>query len=321
VSNRDGSFQPRQSPLQHVKDDKERWLFYFDGNNTSPASSAPSNPQIYQSHMIYYDSGRFYIAADNLDELQLRAKLAAGDGGEPSDIAWRPLTFSPLPYGRMITDISYALIRGSESELIKQTCAEAQGWPFKLLPQQHHSRTLVHPTHPSGLTGDLSLLISLLAMTIPSEAVPILLPALIAHDQWGPNWHTHAHLPTQIGCMSNIYTSIFSSYILLTLTRATGARLVRHDNLRWQTGHTGPVAGLRRRPLWSSVLSILRYPLHRRLRKIRRIALSHTCMRVVFSFSENTYASRQIGHCNDEFNSDISSLDTICVETSTFRHS
>jgi hypothetical protein len=170
--------------------------------------------------MIYYDSGRFFIAAENLEALQSRACVAAHAGREGPDIAWRPLKFSPLPYGpptaRIFTQISYAVVRGLESRLIQQTYPEAQGWPYKLLPQQHHSESLVHPTHESGLTGDLSLLIGLLAMTMPPTEMPVLLPELIAHDQWGPNWHTHDHLPAQSGCKLNART--FESYSPISLT-------------------------------------------------------------------------------------------------------
>jgi hypothetical protein len=156
--------------------------------------------------MIYYDSGRFFFAAENLDDLVLRADMAANLGRERPDIAWRDLEFSPLPYcaptSHILTGISYAVVRGRSKQLIRQTSLDFQGWPLKLLPQQYHNETQAHPSLESGLTGDLSLLIGLLAMTMPSSTVPAWLPELIAHDQCGPNWHTHNHLEARCGCVS-----------------------------------------------------------------------------------------------------------------------
>jgi hypothetical protein len=201
----DGTFWPEPTPEHHRRAQTPGCLFYFDGNRTQPASGFARNTAVYQDCLIYYGSGRFHIAYEDLDDLHIMTNQAAQEHTERRWIAWRPLSFMACIFDRpgwiaSNGGISHASIHGPHDKLLRQNFG--QNWPFNLIPQSHWAHEQlgqVDLNHRAGLTGDLSLLIGLLAMSIPEAMVLNHLSGAIAHGQNGPQWRA-PNFPISAGC-------------------------------------------------------------------------------------------------------------------------
>ncbi|KAF1823058.1 uncharacterized protein K489DRAFT_224063 [Dissoconium aciculare CBS 342.82] len=192
----DGTFWPRSTPQHHRPDSNSGCLFYFDGFRTKRASGLPPRHVVYQNCSMYYGSGRFHIdvayqkPGNTLDLTNEAARL----GIQGPEIGWRPLSFMKGFFDRpgwtaSNGGISHASIRGPHDTLLRYN--ENHAWSSALIPQVYQGPPTRDPSQPAGLTGDLSLVIGLLAMSIPRSEVLTHLSGLIVHGPDGPQWHTN----------------------------------------------------------------------------------------------------------------------------------
>lgn len=123
-----------------------------------------------------------------------------GDATNPADDeAWHPLRFdhSELDYSSFLTNA------GQQPQLKIQR--PDQIWPKMLLPDIYHAPMQTTSLAHGGLTGELPILLGLLAISMPSNWLPSELPKLFT----GGVWTVHAYtIPrtNQRGVVVTVYT-------------------------------------------------------------------------------------------------------------------
>lgn len=187
-SSTDGSWLPPRPWRSNVRNSAPKWYMYQQGN-TSRLTAEPDKRrrQLYRTYSFYSTANRIFIYPSDA----LRHKVGDGDGnprisGSPSpdteddssDMSdvdcsreaedWRELGFHWYPSGN--ASVSHAMFRGNQHTLSVQ-------WPDhgqvrQLLPPQYHGNARgVVPHGNGGMTGEIAVLIALIAYSVPSNLV------------------------------------------------------------------------------------------------------------------------------------------------------
>ncbi|KAK0934736.1 hypothetical protein LTR29_013667 [Friedmanniomyces endolithicus] len=185
--------RPRIFPNNRWKPPKKlgnnwKWpatTYYHDGQNTTVhLGRLPATAQRFKQYSVYHDHA--YIWAVDLD-----ASLEkVGDGrddsadrveaeverreGEVDNPDWSTLTFYELSQYR-----SYAGL-GLELQHLRLR-SSTQIWPDQILPDTYRATQSTPHQGYGGLVGDLPLLISLMALALPSSFVQTGLPSCMAN--------------------------------------------------------------------------------------------------------------------------------------------
>lgn len=161
-------------------------MFLFDGNGVRQAGPVDACRQAYplqeyRTTSIYYDHSRFWVLPGDA------TSLAA-----PTE-EWGSIGFDwNRNLGRWC---SYIERNGEKTEL--QLQRNDQEWVKKLLPRDYRAATVLNDPRYGGLIGDLTLILGLVAFSVPYGNVAGALSHCLRDNRWrGPVNNNHG------GCKS-----------------------------------------------------------------------------------------------------------------------
>jgi hypothetical protein len=192
--------------------------FSYDGQSTRVVSRFPGNLRLYKCHSLYHDYAYIWTVpfdastqvvgtglntsatrGPNNDEQDSESDSSSNSNSDSEDEEQRPNIASrdwqPLSFRHLSERRSYVGRQMPEGHLA--VSRDDQIWPEQLFPDTYSAQEETEDEDEGGLLGELTLLIGLLAFTVPEANVATLLPACM-----GENWDVYPpqQLRRSIGC-------------------------------------------------------------------------------------------------------------------------
>lgn len=141
-------------------------LFYCDSQRIYPINERPRESAHYKTFSVYFHGGYgFWV---------LRGDALSPIPGEH----WQPLRFDHSD-----TDYSSFLTNAGEHSTLRVQRLE-QRWQSMLLPDIYHTSIMTDHRQYGGLTGELPILLALIALSTKREWVPNVLPMTFVNGAW-----------------------------------------------------------------------------------------------------------------------------------------
>ncbi|KAF2871177.1 hypothetical protein BDV95DRAFT_607448 [Massariosphaeria phaeospora] len=142
-------------------------VWFCDKQQIYPVSQLPAGSVLFKQYSMYFGAGfGFWV---------LR-----GDATNPQDYdSWQPLRFD-----HSNTDYSSYLTNAGQHPTLRVQRSDQQ-WPRMLLPDIYHAQIWTNTQAYGGLTGDLPILLALIAHSVPRDRLPSVLPTLFNEGAWG----------------------------------------------------------------------------------------------------------------------------------------
>lgn len=190
---------------QLVAGDTTGLTFYFNGDRVSQIQSLPTGgqvPVLFQELSAYFHDNNFWCVPYNASTNPVGTGRQEDDEDSDSEedgdadeeenypahwVDWHRMQF----YYDRNRYVSLANVPGEHDELITQR--EDQRWVSELLPDKYHAdRTRWTPYQQyGGMNGKLSLLLALLAFSVPADHVQHIVEQCIRGDHWRHSGYRH----------------------------------------------------------------------------------------------------------------------------------
>lgn len=140
--------------------------YYCDKQRILQVSQLPPGTQHYKTFSVYFAGGQgFWVLRGNAIN-------------PPESENWHPLRFDHHP-----TDYSSFLTNAGDQPTLRAQRTD-QEWPKMLLPDIYHTPTRTPYQQYGGLTGELPLLLALVAFSTSREWLPNVLPTVFVDGAW-----------------------------------------------------------------------------------------------------------------------------------------
>ncbi|KAH9882313.1 hypothetical protein J1614_000549 [Plenodomus biglobosus] len=140
--------------------------WYFNQVMIYEVNELPTGSAIYSTFSLYYGGGHgFWV-------------LKGSAIRPPRHDDWHALKFDHSP-----NDFSSFLTNAGQHDTL---CCQRrdQTWPRMLLPDIYHTTTPGHRLDHGGLTGELPILLGLMAHTTTRENLPFVIPYMFRNSKW-----------------------------------------------------------------------------------------------------------------------------------------
>jgi len=197
-------YPPRPlSSNELVAGDTTGLFFYFDGNRVTEVQGLPTEGQVpilFQELSAYFYDNNFWCVPYNAvtnqvgtgrqddedDDDDADAEDEDEETYTPHWVDWHQMRFNHDTNHW----ISLANVPGEHDELITQR--DDQRWVPELLPDKYHADRDRWTSYPyGGMNGRLSLLLALLAFSVPPDYVQRVVEHCVRGDYWRHSGYRH----------------------------------------------------------------------------------------------------------------------------------
>jgi hypothetical protein len=167
--------------------------WYCDGRSIYQVAYLPDNCPHFKTFSVYHHKGIFWASKCDATAVQVgdgdddTADQDSEDAPEGEDEGWHLLSFDYEDEDDVQQSYSSHVTNAGEHDRLR-TQRPNQTWPKMLLPMHYHapesSRTKDEHHQYGGLTGELPLLLALIAFSVDPNYVHQVLQACFQNERW-----------------------------------------------------------------------------------------------------------------------------------------
>ena len=167
--------------------------WYCDGQSIYHVAYLPDHCPHFKTFSVYHHKGIFWASRCDATAVQVgdgddgTVDQDSEDAPEGEDEGWHLLSFDYEDEDGMQQSYSSHITNAGEHDRLR-TQRPNQTWPKMLLPMHYHapesSRTKDEHHQYGGLTGELPLLLALIAFSVDANHVHPLLPVCFQNGRW-----------------------------------------------------------------------------------------------------------------------------------------